>query len=387
MPPNERELPMLAALAACIAWVEELLALLSGPLLTGGLAIALIDLLTDGRLLTTQPELLYAWAVSQAAGLDAQLVGSAAKLARAARARRVWAAVGYAALIVALGYVAYLASDIFAVQQADGISTAAALARLGLDGSTWIVQRSALSVALVVLSGLLRYVRPAESSVEDEAAKLERELALEPLRQQVRQVKAKGAVSLAGALIGRGGDTSDTSDTSTSAALSPVPSDGRFMTRQDALQPPQLATMATDMLLTAETLSAPLQRVPDATFDIDFATLPPAPDDDPDPEPTPPAPRGRSVRTASQAQPAILRLTPDQPRRRRAAQGRGQARGKRANGRPMRTGSVEGKVRGVWRAGMSVSQLEREAGISRSAAGKYRRLLMAEAAQGDVAAR
>lgn len=198
----ERELPMLAGIAAAVAWVEELLALLSGPLLTFGLGIALIDLLTDGKLLATQPALLYVWAISQAAGLDAQLVGSAAKLARAVRQRRGWAAVGYIVLVVALGYVAYLASNVFATQEADGISTAQALARLGMDSTSWIIQRSALSVALVVLSGVLRYVRPAVSSIADEQAKLERELTLEPLRQQLRVQQAGGVRAIANAFLG-----------------------------------------------------------------------------------------------------------------------------------------------------------------------------------------
>jgi hypothetical protein len=39
------------------------------------------------------------------------------------------------------------------------------------------------------------------------------------------------------------------------------------------------------------------------------------------------------------------------------------------------TASVEAKVRAAYIPGMSVSQLERAAGISRSAAAKYARLL------------
>jgi hypothetical protein len=89
-------------------------------------------------------------------------------------------------LVVALGYVGYIAAQVFATQEAEGITTAQALANLGLDSNSWILQRSALSVVLVVLSGLLRYVQPAkqELALEDERAKLEREL--EPLRQKAR---------------------------------------------------------------------------------------------------------------------------------------------------------------------------------------------------------
>ena len=193
---TQRELPMLAGIAACLRWLEELAAILSGPLLTVGLGIALVDLLTDGRLLTSAPMLLYAWAISQSVGVDAQLVGSAAKLSTALRARRPWVVAGYLALVCVLAYVGYVASLVFATQEAQGITTAAALSRLGMDSTSWLWQRSGLAVLLVVLSGMLRYTPPAQASAEDERTALERELSLEPLRQQVRARKAIGAVGL-----------------------------------------------------------------------------------------------------------------------------------------------------------------------------------------------
>src|SRR5579859_1404849 len=189
---QDRELPMLAGIAGIFRWIEELASILSGPLLTAGLAIALIDLLTDGALLTSLPALLYAWAISQAVGVDAQLVGAWDKARLALRARRYWSLVGLLILGVALAWVGYLAAIVFAMQQSAGITTAQALARLGMDNATWLVSRAALSVILVCLSGWSRYHAPAASSVEEEAAKLERELTLEPLRAQVRMRKALG---------------------------------------------------------------------------------------------------------------------------------------------------------------------------------------------------
>src|SRR5258708_32061889 len=124
-----RKLPLLAAVAGFMRWCEELLIVVSGPLLTVGLGIALVDLLTGGALLAAQPELLYAWAISQAAGVDAQLVASAAKLAAAVHARRALLAAGYGVLIMPLAYVGFLASNVFATQQSQGLTTAEALAR------------------------------------------------------------------------------------------------------------------------------------------------------------------------------------------------------------------------------------------------------------------
>jgi hypothetical protein len=46
-------------IAAIIRWFEDLVNLLSSPLLTVGLGIALVALLTDGQLLARIPILLY----------------------------------------------------------------------------------------------------------------------------------------------------------------------------------------------------------------------------------------------------------------------------------------------------------------------------------------
>lgn len=202
----ERELPMLAGIGAFVTWCEDLLAVLSGPILTAGLAIALVDLLSDGQLFTRLPVLLWVWAGSMALGLDAQFIGSSAKLARAMRQRRPWVATGYTILCLALGYVAFLATYVFAVQEANGISTSEALSRLGMDSTTWIFQRSILAVILVFLSGLLRYVPPATDdalAAQTEAERLDREIQLAPKRAQLRAMQARGLRETAAAFRGR----------------------------------------------------------------------------------------------------------------------------------------------------------------------------------------
>jgi len=189
---SERELPMLAAIGGFFRWWEELLNIIAAPLLMAGLLIALVALLTNGSLLTTQPELVYAWAIAMGVGVDAQLIGASAKLGQAALNGRPWQVVGYTALVLPLAYVAFVAAQVFATQQAEGITTSAALAQLGMDPTAWLIQRSALSVALVVLSGILRYRSKGQATIADERAKLDRELELEPLRAQVRMRKALG---------------------------------------------------------------------------------------------------------------------------------------------------------------------------------------------------
>src|SRR5260370_8632468 len=76
---HEQELPVLAGIAACLRWLEELVVLLSGPLLMAGLGLGLGALRSEGQLLVSAPWLVYAWATSQTAGRDGRVVAPAAR--------------------------------------------------------------------------------------------------------------------------------------------------------------------------------------------------------------------------------------------------------------------------------------------------------------------
>lgn len=204
--PPEHDMFLLGGIAGIIRWFESLIQLLSGPLLTVGLAIALIDLLTDGGLLARYEWLLYVWASTQAVGVDVQLVMSWDRVAQAWRAHRWWAVAGYIILGLALAYIAWIAAQVFALQESEGITTAAALARLGMDSASWLVQRTALSVILVCLAGLLRYHKPPKDTQRDAAQELEEleaELALQPLREQLHVQQARGMRSILAAARGK----------------------------------------------------------------------------------------------------------------------------------------------------------------------------------------
>lgn len=201
-----KELPMLAGIAGFIRWIEELVNLLSGPLLTIGLGIALVDLLSDGALLTSLPILIYVWAATQAVGVDAQLVATWDRARIALREHRYWSLVGLVVLGAILAYVAWVAAQVFALQQSEGITTAQALQRLGMDAALWLIQRTALAVFLVCLAGWTRYHPPAQDVALDaqaEREKLQAELDLQPLRDRLRAEKTRGARGVLAAALGR----------------------------------------------------------------------------------------------------------------------------------------------------------------------------------------
>lgn len=209
---TRHELPMLAGIAGVFRWCEELANLMSGPLLTVGLGIALVDLLTEGKLLASVPALLFTWAISQAVGVDAQLVAMWDKAHIALREKRYGALVGLVILGAVLAYVAWIAAEVFALQESEGLTTHAALVRLGMDSASWLVQRTALSVFLVCLAGWMRYHPPAPDVAADadaERTRLEASLALEPLRAQLRAQQVRGLRGVALSALGR--ESTDTS--------------------------------------------------------------------------------------------------------------------------------------------------------------------------------
>lgn len=186
---TERELPMLAGIARIFHWFEELLNILNGPILMFGAGIALVDLLTDGALTASAPFFLIAWALSQALGIDTQLLGC---FARARSAVDGWRRAGWLFLGAVLGYAAWQAGYVYAIQQSEHISESAALSRLGMSPALWLGWRAFLAVGLVALSGWTRYVAPQAATLEDERTRLQRELDLAPMRAEVRRRKAAG---------------------------------------------------------------------------------------------------------------------------------------------------------------------------------------------------
>jgi hypothetical protein len=325
---NPHSLPVLGGIAGVLRWLEELALISSGPLLVFGLGVALVALLTDGQLLVQQPWLLYAWAVAQAVGCDALLLGSSYNVGHSLRSRRYVAAVGYGVLVGALAYVGYVAALVFATSESSGVSTADALRSLGLDGTTWIVQRSALSVGLVVLSGLLRYVAPPKAmpDIALEREQLERELALEPLRAQARAQKATGWRAVGAALV----KSSTFEDFPPTGPGTPV----KFSAQEENIA-------AQEKNIAAQ----------DANFRLMSSELPPT--------------RLRAVTAPRKASARRKRDT----RNARSTAG-------------VRTASVEGRVRAAWSGpDMTVGQLQSAAGIGRSTASKWRKVLLAESSE------
>jgi hypothetical protein len=134
--------------------------------------------------------------------VDAQLVTTWDRARIALREHRYWALVGLILLGAVLAYIAWIAAQVFALQESAGITTAAALSRLGMDSASWLVQRTALQVFLVALAGWTRYHKPAKDT-RAEREESQTELELEPMRKQLLAQQARGIRGAWDALKGK----------------------------------------------------------------------------------------------------------------------------------------------------------------------------------------
>lgn len=197
---------VLQALAKALRWLEDLVSLVSGPVLLVGLGIGLVDLLTDGKLLISVPALLFAWAISQVVGVDAYLVVIWDHAARAFRAGKYGTAFVLSIFGSVLAYVAFVAAQVFSLAQTYGMTTDQALATLGMSPLSWLFQRNILAVFLVIVFACSRAFIGQESAAE-EKARLERETdpELVKLRQEAARLNGAPFKALASSVATRMG--------------------------------------------------------------------------------------------------------------------------------------------------------------------------------------
>lgn len=197
MAPTQHKPPFLIGpIADLLRWFELLIFTISAPVLTVATVIAVVDLLTGGRLLATQPRLVFAFGVALAVGIDSQLPAACERVRDAWESKRFFTLILWAVIALWTGFVIYTALRVFSIEQAQHVSETDALAIIGIDPALFASQRDLLAVVLLGLSGFARVKARAVSRAE-EREQLQRELELEPMRQQLEAIKAQRVVNAA----------------------------------------------------------------------------------------------------------------------------------------------------------------------------------------------
>jgi hypothetical protein len=142
--------PGLNWLAWAIGYLEQFLAILSEPLLIACAALAVVDFITGGKLLTV-PVIEYSWAGSLAVAVSACFIVTWRRSIKAFTLNYYGTASGLAVLGFVLGLVDWAAIDVQSLQQTLGISFSSALTQLGLNIVIITHLRSAVAIAMAVV--------------------------------------------------------------------------------------------------------------------------------------------------------------------------------------------------------------------------------------------
>lgn len=154
--PSHRPPFLIGGIADLLRWFELLIFTISAPVLTVATVIAVVDLLTGGRLLASQPNLVFAFGVALAIGIDSQLPAACERVRDAWESKRVLALLLWAVIALWTGAVIYTALRVFSIEQAQHVSETEALALIGIDPNLFSSQRDLLAVVLLGLSGFAR---------------------------------------------------------------------------------------------------------------------------------------------------------------------------------------------------------------------------------------
>lgn len=142
--------PGLNGLSWAIGFLEQLLAIMSEPLLIGCAALAVVDFVTGGKLLAL-PFLMYTWAGSLAIAVTACFIVTWRRAIRAFTLNYYGVAIGLAFLGLALGIVDWAAIDVQSLQQTLSIPFTSALAALNLNIVLITHLRSAVAISMAVV--------------------------------------------------------------------------------------------------------------------------------------------------------------------------------------------------------------------------------------------
>jgi hypothetical protein len=144
---------------ACIMWLEglislleELISVVSVPLLSFGVSMTMIDFFVAGQL-SKNPQFILSWSIIQAISIDAQIAYTWHKARRAWHQKKFLPFLGFLVVGLTLAFVVWGASSLEGLDHATGAGT---LASFGLTPQILVGIRMAVAVILLCIAGWTR---------------------------------------------------------------------------------------------------------------------------------------------------------------------------------------------------------------------------------------
>jgi hypothetical protein len=172
-------------------WVttfEDVLHIISGPFLAAGALIATSFVFTDGAIGKggIGTALLIFWSITQAVGLDFQVLSLGYKSINAARSGH-WGVMVFLVLLAGvLGFVGVQTHAVFGFVSSNSSTIPAAMQAMGIDQRVLLWERAGLSFLLTFIAGAMR---PAPK-VNDQAQVIEAS-AIEVIQEQLADLDKK----------------------------------------------------------------------------------------------------------------------------------------------------------------------------------------------------
>lgn len=187
---QEKPLPAIEGLAVALRWVEEIISTASGVALTIALSFPVLNIFSDGKFYAISSNLSLIAALAMTVGVDGQLLGSAYRLAQRINYRETGGVVFESFNVLILSLTVYLGAYVSGYQETFSVTTSAAFGALGIDKALWLALRVGVSVYLLVLSGLRRFVKPkAKKSLEQVLADADYEAQVAKAKASVRKAQ------------------------------------------------------------------------------------------------------------------------------------------------------------------------------------------------------
>ncbi len=174
---------LLPQIYACIMWLEglislleELISVVSVPLLSFGVSMTMIDFFVAGEL-SKNPQFTLSWSIIQAVSIDAQIAYTWHKARRAWHQKKFLPFLGFLVVGLTLAFVVWGASSLEGLDHATGAGT---LASFGLTPQVLVGIRMAVAVILLCIAGWTRRLIAEldDISIESRSAQIEKPVSI-----------------------------------------------------------------------------------------------------------------------------------------------------------------------------------------------------------------
>lgn len=199
---DDDRIPGIWRIAVALTWLENLIVVISAPLMTFVAILSVADAFMGGHFLDEVPHLNLLYAIALGIGIEGQFSG----MVYTARKNEVNGQLGvwfYRFVAFILFCVGVTTGAVVGYMQVFNVPLPTALLALNIQPLWWNWGRTVVMFGLIALSAHTRYVKKVRLSVEDELAEIDRKARIAAAKTAAAKANVKGFAGVArGAFAG-----------------------------------------------------------------------------------------------------------------------------------------------------------------------------------------